>query len=413
MTDANLEKMQKRLLISRVFTPTAPIDEADLFSGRLSEIQRVLDTVGQKGQHAIIYGERGVGKTSLTNVLKAMLNFPSNKVIVARATSDNSDTYSSVWRKVFSEIPYVSQGQTAGFSPQQTIMVQSLADHLPADIDQNLVRRVLTQLGANNVVIITIDEFDRLDAEASTAIADTVKTLSDHATPATLILVGVADSVTQLITEHESIERALVQIHMPRMSREEIGEIVTRGLALLEMSISEDALKRIILLSQGLPHFTHLLALYATQHAFDNDQGEVDVPSVEFAIRKAVENTQMSIKATYNKAVSSPRPDNLYAAVLLACALANTDELAYFQPSSVKEPMSDLMNKKYEIPSFARHLKDFVDLSRGPILDRTGTERKYRYRFKNPLMQPYVIMRGIAEGRLSRERLDTYYRTGH
>ncbi len=48
--------------------------------------------------------------------------------------------------------------------------------------------------------------------------ADTIKTLSDWGTEATIILVGVGDSIDQLIEEHESVVRALVRIHMPRMS---------------------------------------------------------------------------------------------------------------------------------------------------------------------------------------------------
>ena len=40
----------------------------------------------------------------------------------------------------------------------------------------------------------------------------------DAKVPATVVLIGVADSVGELIREHGSVERALVQIQMPRMS---------------------------------------------------------------------------------------------------------------------------------------------------------------------------------------------------
>jgi hypothetical protein len=45
----------------------------------------------------------------------------------------------------------------------------------------------------------------------------TIKTLSDNASSikTTLILVGVADSVDELIGEHQSIERAIKQVPMP------------------------------------------------------------------------------------------------------------------------------------------------------------------------------------------------------
>ena len=84
-------------------------------------------------------------------------------------------------------------------------------------------------------------------------IADTVKTLSDHAVSATVVLVGVADSVGELIEEHESVERALIQVHMPRMSYKEVEEIVTTGMNRLSLSVDSHALRRICILAQGLP----------------------------------------------------------------------------------------------------------------------------------------------------------------
>src|SRR5690606_15956559 len=126
---------------------------------------------------------------------------------------------------------------------------------------------------------------------------------------------------------------------------------------------------------------------------------------VEVAVQKAVDGAPKSIQSAYNSAVTSPRPDNLYRQVLLACALPPTDEFGYFQPQGVREPMSAIMGKQYDIPSFARHLSDFIEEERGPVLDRIGTTRRFRYRFSNPLMQPYIIMRGLSEGVIDSEKL--------
>ena len=43
----------------------APIDEEDLFAGRLEEVSRILQAVMEKSKHVVLFGERGVGKTSL------------------------------------------------------------------------------------------------------------------------------------------------------------------------------------------------------------------------------------------------------------------------------------------------------------------------------------------------------------
>ena len=55
--------VQVRLIrqINGAFTPGAPIDSKDLFAGRISQVQKVLNVVFQKGTHAALFGERGVG----------------------------------------------------------------------------------------------------------------------------------------------------------------------------------------------------------------------------------------------------------------------------------------------------------------------------------------------------------------
>jgi ABC-type uncharacterized transport system fused permease/ATPase subunit len=70
--------------LGTVFTPAAPIDNKKLFSGRTSQLRDVIDAVNQRGQHAIIYGERGVGKTSLASVLEEYLPTAGTNVIAPR-----------------------------------------------------------------------------------------------------------------------------------------------------------------------------------------------------------------------------------------------------------------------------------------------------------------------------------------
>src|SRR5205807_4070171 len=65
-----------------------------------------------------------------------------------------------------------------------------------------------------------------------------------------------AENVESLISEHQSIERCLVQVRMPRMSRDELEGIVNKGLQVIDMTIATDCLEEISGLSKGLPHYT-------------------------------------------------------------------------------------------------------------------------------------------------------------
>lgn len=387
-------KMEMMAAINMAFTPSAPIDNADLFAGRLRQIKQVLGAIFQRGQHAIIFGERGVGKTSLSNIIYDFLVLKGkHEFQIARCNCGISANFESIWKSVFKQLTVIRGGD-------ESLTLDGL---LPENPGSEEVRETFQNADSPSIVIL--DELDRIADSTTTALlADTIKTLSDHSIKTTLILVGVADSVDQLLEEHESIDRALVQVPMKRMSREELGEIVDKGLSKCVMSIDAAVKDRIAALSQGLPYNTHLLARHAALAAMDEDRSHITIDDLSDAIKESVSNQQQTIVGAYHKATHSPR-ENLYKEVLLACALAPKDELGYFTAGSIREPMHQITRKKYEIPAFSQHLKDFCGHARGPILQKLGEGRRFRFRFINPMMEPYVVLKGISDGLVTTDQI--------
>jgi Cdc6-like AAA superfamily ATPase len=272
MGEADL--LDRMSLVAQAFRPAAPIDRRSLFAGRSDQIADVFSVVAQPGQHAVIYGERGVGKTSLAGVTAEMLE--GANVLTARATCDVSDDFASVWQKSLGEIVIHSTAPALGFADQIEESRRSASELLGSSVTPDAVRRALQRITQQQQLAIFIDEFDRLrDPESRVLFADTIKTLSDRMVDVTVFLIGVADSVGDLIREHRSIERALAQIHMPRMASAELAEIATRGIAAARMEIAGGAVKKITTLSQGLPHYTQLLAQFAAQAALGRRRPDV------------------------------------------------------------------------------------------------------------------------------------------
>ncbi len=401
MTKESIDFEKKALSLSQVFTPATAINSEDLFYGRISQVRAVVDAINQVGQHAILYGERGVGKTSLGRILpKKLKGREMVPIIDLMVNCDSGDSFSSIWSKVFSEIP--SEFREGDNSYEEDNPIQLL------DITPHEVRKKIGAFADKGIVCIILDEFDKIqDESARTLVADTIKLFSDRAVNATIIIIGVSDDLTGLISEHHSIERCLAQIPMPRMARKELEGIVLGGLKKVGMTIEKQCLSEITGLSKGLPHYTHLLALNASRQALDDELLKIAPIHIKKAIQSALTQVQESIRDNYDRSTYSTKKGTLYSQVLLACALAEADEFGRFQPIDICDPLSGIVpgNRIFTTDRFARHLKAFCDPDRGAVLTKIGVEYRWRYRFSNPLMQPYVIMRGIENGLISDEKL--------
>lgn len=384
-----------------VFVPSTPINNRDLFFGRLQQVRTIINAITQVGQHAVMYGERGVGKTSLANVIHSFL--PNNAQIVSvKVNCDAGMNFVTLFGQILSEISYEVKKSGIGFVAEETSSVETLQGALDADqITPNSLRRLFAGLGVK--VIVVVDEFDRIvDVNTKRLLSDTIKNFSDYGVDTTFIFVGVADSIETLIEGHQSIERALVQVKMPRMSGDELRQIVSAGLRKLAMTSDDAVVNRIVSLSQGLPHYTHLLALHAVQSAVEEDRDNLKSSDLDVAITESISKAQQTVKDGYFKATNSPR-GNLYREVLLACALARNDEMGYFSATDIREPLKRVTGKAYQTSAFARHLNEFCDPKRGPVITRIGYPRRYKYRFANPIMEPYVILDGLSRGLIKEE----------
>lgn len=398
---------------AKVFQPRSPITTRELFAGRWSELTTIADAVHQIGLHAVIYGERGVGKTSLSNVVGPTIwaldgtNEPSNFRLVIKAVTASGDTFAAIWEKLFKEILWQDNRPTIGMMPQQR-PAKTLyeAFSLQGNLTVDGVRRTLSSLPKS---VFIVDEFDRAAASTSQEFTDLIKSLSDFGTDTTIVLVGVSETVDKLIADHASIGRALMQVLLPRMKSTELRAILTNAEKSLGVTFSDEAADLIVKMSQGLPHYTHLIGLNAVRTAATeryNDQVErVDVFS---ALKLSVKHAEQSTASKYTKATHSAQTDALYRQVLLACAITATkahDALGYFNPAAVSAPLATILKRNVAVATYTNHLSEFIQVKRAQVLEREGQARGYRYRFHDPLLVPFVFMTSIANGLVNDEDL--------
>lgn len=280
----------------------------------------------------------------------------------------------------------------------------------PNAIEPDHVFLQLSRFGQNEIPVIIIDEYDRIqDDLCRVLMTDLIKALSRIQNNPTLVLVGVADNILQLVRDHASISRNLVQIPMTRMTNEEIKEVISSRVRRLRMRISGDALWRITYFSAGLPFYAHSLGKYSALHAIENQSLQIGENTVLASIDACIADVDYTITESYTRATEKIyRKGNIFARVLAACALTELNDLGQFTAASVEAPLSAIMESEFKVPAFSFSLNEMSGPERGNVLVKTGARRTFHYHFSEPAMQPYIVMRSLRDGVISKETFDRF-----
>lgn len=401
-----LDEAAFREKLKELLTPAQPISRPEHLYGRDQKLTLISRALHSPGKHIFIFGDRGVGKTSLGRTAAAIHSGDEDGF--AFIACDQNTTFFDMVEDIYRQLHKLySLGKlkvegvelNAGFIKVKT----SEALGLPALKTINDAVEMLKSISPRSGVtpIVVIDEFDQLSSDTEKKyIADLIKQLSDQRINLRLIICGIGSSLDELIGVHLSTDRYLATIPLDPLPHDARWKILTTAADALGVKIDRDSQIRIGQLSDGFPYYVHLMGEQIFYQVLDDPEfiAEVSMRHYQDGIRASIEESQTSLKQAYEIATQKHKNSDDYEEVLWSVAdgpLLKRQVTDIFEKSYM--PIMQQRSERHALSKelFYQRLNRLKKDNHGNIVigSRTGW-----YGFKENVVRGYVRLRAERAG---------------
>lgn len=391
------EKLLSRSKVRDVFTPFSPVNKSELLSGREAEISSILASINTPGQHALIYGHRGIGKSSLANVISELAKESLNYSIhIKKCSSDDSFT------SIVSELLALN-----GYDVYCTELVNEHTESSGAKVGLSVFganlssnRKTLEKIShggqfsspswvakalKDDRSLLIIDEADVLGGdEEKLKLAEFLKHLSDYESSLKVLVVGISSTGRDLVCNHRSVERCLNEIPLKPIGIMELRNIIRKGEGKLGLYFDDDVIDDIVDISGGYPHFVHLIALKCAEEAIASGVKAISSINLAKALKLAAKFSEGNLKRSYEEAIKKNTENS--KKVLLAASLCHPRGFLVSElVEMTNQVLAPDLGKSVITNCLSRWTKNLE------LNTITKVERGH-YRFSDPRLMSYIKM---------------------
>lgn len=398
-----------RKLVLKTFLPSEPVRTHELLHGREEALKRTLETLEIPGRSVFVFGERGVGKTSLAQTSALMFNSSSIEPVLTSCHPHVSFSrlLTQIARKLLA-IPLVQAkrkhtAEARVGSPMASLLyrIETEPDFVPSSIDVNeavdLLNEATRTIPDGSKLVVVLDELDVVaDPSFRTDIAYFIKQLGDQECRVKFIFAGIGETVEDLLGRHESASRYLATVKLDRLPINVLQQVLVKGFERIGASVVEPIPMRVAYISDGFAHYTHLVSLKIALRMLEDEplRLEASLKHYETGLQSAVADSDAWLKNAYDRAVKKYGDE--YEAVLWSVA----DHWELERSTEYMYPAYCEICRRLERAALGR--KQYSQL-----LNRLKTEahgcvlkspRRSWYKFRETMLRGYCKLQAEARG---------------
>lgn len=408
MAIKNMDESTFRTILKENLTPSRAISSPQHLRGREKTLQQIDRAFNSPGKHIFIFGDRGVGKTSMAQTAAAIQQSSDANPLqvgcggqgflatVRDAVKQSIPAGDAVFQK---KVEHKLKAGLAGFGYDMTrTLTSGVIPPLETVNDAVQALRFVAEFHSREPVII-FDEFDQIPNDVERRVcAELIKQVSDQHVNVRFIFCGIGTSLEELIGVHLSTGRYFSPVELERLTHDARWEIVTSAAKAVGVTIAHPQCVRIGQISDGFPSYVHLMTEQILWSMFDAPEPTRHCTQGHFeqGVRQAVRETETALKIIYDKATQKYSDD--YQEVLWAVAdhhLLRRQTTDIYLKSYLRIMTERHQRRTLTKQQFSDRLNKLKTPRHGEIIVGKGAGW---YEFRENIVRGYVRLRAENEG---------------
>lgn len=406
MAIQDLSELAFAELLQQYLSPSSPIHRLQALRGREDQITQITRAFHSPGRQVFIYGDRGVGKSSLALAVANYLAPEDSRPIQIACNRGSFFTLiRSACQQLLGAMPVQNAeplkgkvGMSAyGFSAELEASLARRDVPILADLNQAVTLFRFCAEARQSEAVIIFDEFDDLASDDDRALfSDFIKQVGDQRIPIKLFFTGIGRALDELLASHHSCYRYLATVDLKPLAWDGRLAIIDTAAAALRISVDSSTRFRIAAISDGFPHYVHLICEKLFWAVQDDPEviTQTDPDHYLSALAESVKDIEPFLKELY--ALATQKYNNDYQEILWA--VADHHELKR-RSIDIYQSYLEIMRQRPHPPldrsKFNNRMGYLKNPSHGEIL--IGSRQGW-YELREPILRGYIRLRAEHEG---------------